>query len=250
MQLRYLILFSVLINLNISAQTKSNFEINMIKIDRPIDINGKLDNPLWLLADPIEVNYEIRPGDNTPATERTEVRALYDDENLYFGFRCFDSKPEEIRANLSERDRIFQDDYVIILIDTYGDDQKAYELALNPFGIQGDLLSTQNGEDLSFDLTWFGAASINDSGWTAEMAIPFKSLAFEEAAEPNWKINVVRTIPRSSRTQISWTRIDKDNPSFLSQSGYIKGLKNIKSGALLELLPYVIGQYQPILLKI
>ena len=243
MQLRYLILFSVLINLNISAQTKSNFEINMIKIDRPIDINGKLDNPLWLLADPIEVNYEIRPGDNTPATERTEVRALYDDENLYFGFRCFDSKPEEIRANLSERDRIFQDDYVIILIDTYGDDQKAYELALNPFGIQGDLLSTQNGEDLSFDLTWFGAASINDSGWTAEMAIPFKSLAFEEAAEPNWKINVVRTIPRSSRTQISWTRIDKDNPSFLSQSGYIKGLKNIKSGALLELLPYVIGQY-------
>ena len=209
MQLRYLILFSVLITLSISAQIKSNFEINFIKIDKSIDINGKLDNPLWLQADPIEVNYEIRPGDNTPATERTIVKALYDDENLYFGFKCYDSNPDEIRANYSERDRIFQDDYVIIIIDTYGDSQKGYEFALNPFGIQGDLLASSNNEDLSFDLTWFGAAQINDSGWTAEMAIPFKSLAFEEVEEPTWKFNVVRTIPRSSRTQICWTKIDK-----------------------------------------
>lgn len=243
MQFRYLIFLFVLIHFTISAQTNSNFEINFLKIDAPIEINGKLDNPIWLQAEPIKVNYEINPGDNTPATEKTEVRALYDDENIYFGFRCFDSKPEEIRANLSERDRIFQDDYVIILIDTYGDGQKAYELSLNPFGIQGDLLATENGEDLSFDLTWFGAASINDSGWTAEMKIPFNSLVFEEAAEPNWKFNVVRTIPRSSRTQICWTKIDKDIPSFISQSGLIKGLKNIKSGASLELLPYIIGQY-------
>ena len=243
MQLRYLILFSVLITLSISAQIKSNFEINFIKIDKPIDINGKLDNPLWMQADPIEVNYEIRPGDNTPATERTIVKALYDDENLYFGFKCYDSNPDEIRANYSERDRIFQDDYVIIIIDTYGDSQKGYEFALNPFGIQGDLLASSNNEDLSFDLTWFGAAQINDSGWTAEMAIPFKSLAFEEVEEPTWKFNVVRTIPRSSRTQICWTKIDKDIPSFIAQSGSIKGLKNIKSGASIELLPYVIGQY-------
>ena len=239
----YIFFMILLVNFSIVAQTTKKFEINIIKIDKPLEINGKMDNPLWLQADPIEVNYEIRPGDNTPATERTIVRALYDEEYLYFGYNCYDSKPEEIRANFSERDRIFQDDYIIILIDTYGDGQKAYEISLNPYGIQGDLLATENGEDLSFDLTWFGAASINDSGWTAEMAIPFKSLAFEETAEPNWKFNVVRTIPRSSRTQISWTKIDKDIPSFIAQSGKINGLKHLKSSASIELLPYVIGQY-------
>lgn len=241
MTLRYLLLFTFIINISLFAQTKPT--LNIIKIENPLEINGKMDNTAWLLADPIEANYEIRPGDNTPAPEKTIIKALYDDENLYFGFICFDSNPKDIRANLSERDKIFQDDYVIILIDTYGDGQKAYEISLNPFGIQGDLLATDNGEDLSFDLTWFGAASINDSGWTAEMKIPFKSLAFEEVAEPNWKFNMVRTIPRSSRTQISWTRIDKDIPSFISQAGQINGLKNLKSSTSIELLPYVIGQY-------
>jgi Domain of unknown function (DUF5916)/Carbohydrate family 9 binding domain-like len=250
MSLRYYLIPSTL--LVIILFTTSNAQsikdgskpvLNIIKIDHSIEINGKMDNPVWLLADPIEVTYEITPGDNTPATERTIVRALYDEENLYFGYRCYDSNPDEIRANLSERDKIFSDDYIIIVLDTYGDSQKAYEISLNPFGIQGDLLATLNGEDLSFDFTWYGAASINDSGWTAEMAIPFKSLAFDETEEPTWGFNVVRTIPRSSRTQISWTYIDKDIPGFISQSGLMKGLKNIKSSASIELLPYAIGQY-------
>ncbi|MCB0747717.1 MAG: carbohydrate binding family 9 domain-containing protein, partial [Ignavibacteriae bacterium] len=154
-------------------QTTSKPVFNIIKIDKQIEINGKMDNPIWLLADPIEINYEINPGDNTPAKERTIVRALYDEENLYFGYKCYDSHPEEIRANLSERDGIFSDDYVIIILDTYGDAQKGYEIACNPFGIQGDLLATLNNEDINFNMTWNAAASINDSGWTAEMAIPF-----------------------------------------------------------------------------
>lgn len=243
MILRYLFIFIILFKLNIIAQTTQKSVININKIDRQININGKMNNPLWLLADPIEIKFEINPGDNTPAKERTIVKSLYDDEYLYFGFICFDSKPSEIRANLSERDKIFQDDYVIVLLDTYGDAQKSYEIALNPFGIQGDLMATQNGEDISFDFTWFGAAEINDSGWTAEMAIPFKSLSFEEVEYPNWKFNVVRTIPRSSRTQVSWAKFDKDIPSFPLQYGSINGLKNIKSGSSIELLPYVIGQY-------
>jgi len=241
-----LLFLSIFLISSLNGQIKTNnskYELNIIKIGKPIQWNGRMDDPIWLQADPIELNYEIRPGDNSPAQEKTIVKALYDENNLYFGFQCFDSNPKEIRANLSERDRIFQDDYVIILLDTYGDSQKAYEFALNPYGIQGDLLANANDEDLSFNLTWFGAASLNDSGWTAEMIIPFKSLSFEEAEEPNWKFNVVRTIPRSSRTQISWTRINKDIPSFISQSGLIKGLKNVSSSASIELLPYVISQY-------
>ncbi|MCB0747716.1 MAG: carbohydrate binding family 9 domain-containing protein [Ignavibacteriae bacterium] len=241
-----LLTFFILSFLTINAQsgkTTSRPVFNIIKIEKPILINGKLDNPIWLQADPIEINYEISPGDNAPAKERTVVRALYDEENLYFGFQCFDSNPSEIRANFSERDKIFADDFVILIIDTYNDAQKGYELACNPFGIQGDLLATLNNEDSNFDINWKSVASINDSGWTAEMAIPLTSLAFDESDEPIWGINVVRTIPRESRTQYSWVPIDKDIPGFMSQSGLLKGLKNINSSAAIELLPYVIGQY-------
>ncbi len=224
-----------------TANSKPIF--NIVKIDKSIKIDGKLHNPLWQLSNTISLNYEFNPGDNLPAPEKTIVYALYDNENLYFGFRCFDSHPEQIRANLSERDKIFSDDYVILVIDTYGDAQKGYEIAVNPMGIQGDLLATLNSEDINFNMTYYTAASINDSGWTAEMAIPFSSLAFDATKDQAWGFNAVRTIPRQSRTQISWTPINKNIPGFMTQSGWLKGLKNIKSSALIELLPYTIGQY-------
>lgn len=133
--------------------------------------------------------------------------------------------PRKIRANLSERDKIFSDDYVILIIDTYGDAQKGYEIAVNPLGIQGDLLATFNNEDINFNMIYYTAAEKNDSGWTAEMAIPFSSLSFDDVEEPVWGFNAVRTIPRESRTQNSWVPIDKNIPGFMTQSGILKGLK-------------------------
>lgn len=221
---------------------KAKPEFNITKIDKPIKINGKMDNMLWLKAEPIEIAYEFVPKDNELAKERTIVKALYDDEYLYFGFKCYDSHPEKIRANLSERDKIFSDDYVILIIDTYGDAQKGYEIAVNPLGIQGDLLATFNNEDINFNMIYYTAAEKNDSGWTAEMAIPFSSLSFDEVEEPVWGFNAVRTIPRESRTQNSWVPIDKNIPGFMTQSGILKGLKNLTSSSYVELLPYVIGQ--------
>jgi hypothetical protein len=217
--------------------------MNAVKIDKPIELTGKLDNPIWAIASPVEINYEVTPGDNTPAPQRTVVRALYDDKYLYFGFQCFDTNPEQIRANITERDNMFQDDYVIVCIDTYGDFQRYYELAVNPFGIKGDLMASSGGnEDGSFDMMWEAAASKNESGWTAVMAIPFSSLNFSSADEQTWVLGIIRTIPRESRTQVSWTRMDRNIPGLITQAGLLKGLKNIKSGGGIELLPYIMGQ--------
>jgi hypothetical protein len=250
MKYRYSFILTALLIISIISDSKALTNIpnskpvfNIVKIDKPIKIDGKLDNPLWKLSNTIELNYEFNPGDNLPAKEKTIVYTLYDNENIYFGFKCYDSNPEQIRANLSERDKIFSDDYVILIIDTYGDAQKGYEIAVNPLGIQGELLATLNNEDINFNMIYYTAASINDSGWTAEMAIPFSSLAFDESKNPVWGFNAVRTIPRESRTQISWTQINKNIPGFMSQSGLLKGLKDISSSALVELLPYTIGQY-------
>lgn len=212
------------------------------KIEQNIDVTGKLDNPVWAKIEPFELNYEIRPGDNLPAKEKTKVRVFYTESHLYFGFECYDSDPSQIRANLSDRDRIFQDDYVIIILDTYGDFQKGYEFAVNPLGIQGDLLATSDNEDSSIDYIWEAAANINENGWTAEMAIPFRSLSFSENDLNKWVMNIVRTIPRAYRTQIAWTKIDRNLPGLLPQSGLLQGLQNVKSGSSIELLPYLMGQ--------
>ncbi|MCX6170791.1 MAG: DUF5916 domain-containing protein [Ignavibacteriales bacterium] len=212
------------------------------RLDKAFEIDGKLDNPVWLNAKPIEINYEVTPGDNTPAPQKTIVRALYDDKYIYFGFQCFDTNPEQIRANISERDKMYQDDWVFVGIDTYGDYQKSYEFVVNPYGIQGDLGAILNNEDSSLDWIWFAKASRNGKGWTAEMAIPFSSLSFPNTDVQNWRINVLRTIPRASRTQLSWVPFDRNIPGIMSQAGYLDGLKNIHQGSSIELLPYAMGQ--------
>jgi len=228
----------------IYAQTLPSEKLSMtaVRIDKKIEINGKLDNPVWKTAVPIELKYEVTPGDNTPAKQKTLVYALYDEKNLYFGFKCFDTNPELIRANITDRDNIFQDDYVIVLLDTYGDYQRSYELAVNPYGIKGDLMRAGDNEDDNFDMIWDAYAARNSEGWTAEMAIPFTSLNFSGKAEQNWVLEIIRTVPRASRTQISWTPLDRSIPSLMTQAGVLKGLKDLNQGSSIELLPYAMGQ--------
>ncbi|HEX2974458.1 MAG TPA: carbohydrate binding family 9 domain-containing protein [Bacteroidales bacterium] len=218
-------------------------EFRAVKIDGNLKISGKLDDPQWLKAIPIELNYEIQPGENTPSRQRTIAMALYDAENLYIGFRCFDSVPANIRANLSDRDKIFTDDYVLVTIDPYNNYQRGFEFAVNPFGIQGDLLAMGgDNEDPSYDMVWQSAASRDNQGWTAEMVIPFRTLVFSQEQIQSWTIGLFRNMPRNNRYQISWTPIDRNVPSFLSQGGLLTGLDGIKSGKALEILPYIMAQ--------
>jgi hypothetical protein len=225
------------------AENKSNvWSLDAVRIEKPIELTGKLDNPVWLRSTPVELNYEVTPGDNTPAPQKTSVRVLYDEKYIYFGFQCFDTEPDKIRANISDRDKMFQDDWVFVGIDTYGDYQRSYEFVVNPYGIQGDLGAIADGEDGSLDWIWYAKAATNEKGWTAEMAIPFSSLVFPNKEEQNWRINLLRTIPRASRTQVSWVPFDRGIPGIMTQAGFLRGLRNVNSGSSLELLPYAMGQ--------
>ncbi len=211
-----------------------------VKIDGILNLSGKLDDPLWLQAMPVELNYEIMPGENQPAKQKTVAMVLYNDDYLYFGFRCYDSLPSAIRANLTDRDKMFNDDFVVVSIDTYNNYQKGLEFAVNPYGIQGDLLMMGSGnEDPSYDMVWHSAASVDDEGWTAEMAIPFSVFSFNSAAVQDWTITLCRSMPRDSRYLLSWTMNDRNNPSWLGQGGLLKGLEGVKPGKSLSLLPYI-----------
>ena len=212
----------------------------VVKINGHINLSGKMDDALWLQAMPVELTYEVMPAENTPAKQRTVASVLYNNDYLYFGFRCYDSQPSAIRANLSDRDKMFGDDFIVVSIDTYNNYQKGLEFAVNPFGIQGDLMMMGSGnEDPSYDMVWHSAASVDNEGWTAEMAIPFSVFSFNSAAIQDWTITLCRSLPRDSRYLLSWTMLDRNNPSWLGQGGLLKGLEGIKPGKSLSFLPYI-----------
>ncbi len=238
-------LISILLGENALSTERSDslkLHVNALKIDGDIKLTGKMDDPNWKLASPVEIKYEVTPGDNTPAPQRTLVRTMYNSQYVYFGFECSDTKMSDIRAHITDRDRPYNDDWVLVILDTYGDYQRSYEFLVNPYGIQADLLRTSNNEDDSFDTVWESAAAMNGTGWTAEMAIPFKSIRFPSKPDQRWVVEFMRNYPRASRVQISWVPLDRDNPCLPCQSGIIDGINNLQTTTSVDMLPYVVSQ--------
>ncbi len=233
--------FSPICGYSYDSGNPEKYRITAVHIDREIDLTGKLSDPLWKTATPVELNYEIQPGENTPAKERTLAYVLYSADRFYIGFRAFDSSPKSIRSHITDRDKMTDDDFVGVILDTYGTMQSGYEFMTNTYGIQFDAMRTGNNEDGSFDCVWYSAGNVNDSGYTAEMAIPFKSLRFPPGEKQHWMVEFFRNLPRDSRYQMTWTPIDRNNPCVLCQGGTIEGIGEIAAGENLELLPYAMG---------
>jgi hypothetical protein len=220
---------------------QQNFRVRATRIDGPIELTGRLSDPRWNLAPPIDIAYEVTPGENIPARQRTIAKILYNDDYIYVGFLCYDTDIKQLRARVTDRDRIFDDDFVIVMFDTYAENQRAFNFFVNPHGIQADLLRSGNNEDSRWDAIWESAAFIGDSLWSAEMAIPFRSLRFPEQEEQSWVMFIGRNYPRSSRIIFSWTPFDRNNPCFLCQGGMLEGLRGIRTSTAVEVLPYIVG---------
>jgi uncharacterized protein DUF5916 len=233
-------------NFALAASPPDSVRLNIEarRIEEDIRLSGKLDDPNWKIAPAAEIKYEVTPGDNTPAPQQTFVRMVYNSRYVYFGFDCKDTRPSEIRAHITDRDKCFDDDFVLVILDTYGDYQRSYEFVVNPYGIQGDLLRTSNNEDASFDALWESAGEINSSGWSAEIAIPIKSIRFPSKPEQRWVAEFIRNYPRASRVQISWVPLDRDNPCLTCQGGVIDGIRDIQPTTAIDLLPYVVGHQE------
>jgi hypothetical protein len=204
-------------------------------------IDGKLDEALWRSAKKLTNFAEISPGDNTAPPVQTDVLLTYDSDNLYVGFICYEDDVSQIRAHVTDRDNISQDDFAGILLDTFHDRQTSYEFFVNPYGIQFDQRRTNGNEDNSFDTVWESAGEINSAGWTAEMAIPFRSLRFPNSDEQQWGIHALRIRPRDSREQHSWAPLSRDESCLFCQAGTMNGIHGVNSGRNLEFLPYAIS---------
>ncbi len=153
-------------------------ELEISRAAGEIYIDGDLDDVGWSGQPRARHFAEHNPGDQVQPPVATVAMMTYDDDHLYVAYICYDD-PTLVRASFTERDRIWNDDYVITAIDTYADQSWAYEIACNPLGIQGDLLWSANGdEDMGYDMIFHSAGKITGEGWQVELAIPWSSLRF------------------------------------------------------------------------
>jgi len=204
-----------------------------------IDIDGNLDEPAWQLAARADNFTENWPKNLIQPLVGTHALLTYDKNNLYIAFIA-ESFHSQTRATLRDRDEIFSDDYMGILLDTYGDASWYYEFFVNPLGVQGDLVATSNGEDAGADFIFHSQGKVTESGYQIELAIPFTSLRFPDTEEQIWKATIWRDHKAESRRRYSWAAIDQDKPCFPCQFGTIRGIRDINRPSAVEILPYFI----------
>ncbi len=209
----------------------------------PVTVDGRLDEAAWAGASPIGELVQTEPDEGAPPTEATEVRILRDDEALYLGIRCFDRTPAGIAATKMGRDaEIAGDDHVLVVLETFGDRRNGFFFAVNPRGARAEGQIANNSEQLNFDWDgiWDATARVDGSGWTAELAIPLKTLRFRKEVDA-WGLNVQRYLARREETD-RWTAARRDVwISNLSEAGRLEGLQGARQGRGLDVRPYVSG---------
>jgi hypothetical protein len=209
-----------------------------LRIDIPLQIDGKLDEPVWQEAPYVTGFKTFNPDYGKDMAQKTKVFMAYDRENLYFAFRCFDSEPEKIKASISQRDNIRPDDWVCINLDSFNDHQALYALYINPLGIQADTRFAAGIEDASIDLVWFSAGRIDEKGYTIEVKIPLKSIRFANKNPVEMGVIFERRISRIS-VQGTYPALNpKEAMAFLTQMKPMVFF-DLKHHTIFELLPAV-----------
>ncbi len=208
--------------------------------DSDIRIDGVLDESAWSEAIAIPVNIETRPGENTPAAVDTVAYLIENGESLYVAFDAKDPEPHLIRAFLRDRDSAWNDDFVGIVIDTYGDERRAFEFFVNPLGVQMDLTNddVSKNEDDSWDAIWDSAGKIGKDGYVVEIEIPLNQLRFPRVDDKQtWGIDLLRFYPREHRYRLSNNTQDRSINCYLCQLTKIQGLHGAEPGRDLEIVP-------------
>jgi hypothetical protein len=221
----FLVLFLFLCAWPLLSQERSKV-LEIKRIDKPPKIDGLLEDDCWADIQPVYGFIQYNPVNGAPASEETYVWAAYDDRYLYFAFLMKDSQPDKIWAELTPRNEFENNDSIQVILDTYNDKRTSISFSLNPKGVQKNSVET----------IWKSGARIRDDGWSAEIAIPFKSLRFSSATEQVWGINFVRYIYRLNETDY-WTEVKRDLPK-LHQMAELRGLSGLKPGHNLEIFPY------------
>jgi len=228
-------------------------DVHPPRLEVEVTVDGSLDEPAWAQAAILTGFSQFSPVDGVPAADSTEVLVWYSATAIHFGIRAFEAHGQ-VHATLADRDKIGSDDNVQILLGTFDDGRQASMFAVNPYGVQSDGALVETGStsgngfnnavvqreaaDLSPDYVFDSKGRLTDYGYEVEVRIPFKSLKFQPAQEQRWGINVTRQVQHSG-AEDSWAPAKRARASFLSQSGHLVGLTELRRGLVLEFNPSV-----------
>ena len=232
-----------------SAQER---EIVPLRILEALHMDGVLDEGIWQNALAASGFTQQRPDEGQPATERTEVRILYDEQTLYIGVWAYDSDPSQIIATQMARDGdLVDDDYFQIILDTFLDRQNGVLFATNPDGARYDAQVRNEGRSegrfntnvlTDWNGVWDVYTSRNEEGWYAEMAIPWSTLRFETGDDVDFGINLERQIRRRNE-QAFWAPVIRPfSISQVSVAGTLSGMNLTRHDQrYLQVTPYSLG---------
>ncbi len=245
-----LISFLLLINKDLFSQDKNRVikELKASRISELPKIDGKLDDTAWQNASIAKEFVMLEPGDRDPEPndQKTQVKVVYDDEAIYIAGYMFDSNPESIRKQLTERDNFGTSDSFGFTINPNNDGQNEFWFIVTAAGVQIDAqVSPANGEDFSWNEVWYSNISFDDNGWYVEMKLPYSALRFSKEDNYIWGVNFYRNIESKSELY-TWNPIDKSVGEGSLYTGILTGIENIKPPVRLSLSPFasfIYGNY-------
>lgn len=237
-------IFFLLLPFMVSAKTPElpkQKTIQAIRAKGTLKIDGILNEDVWQREGNSDF-VQSDPIDGSQPTEKTTVWVAYDDQAIYVAARLYDSHPDKITCRLGRRDDFVQSDWFIFALDTYYDKRSGFQFAVNPSGsiVDWTLYNDINSDD-TWDGVWDYSTKIDDKGWTVEIKIPYNQLRFPKKDKYVWGVNFRRVINRKNEKMgLVW--IPKEIPGYVSHFAQLEGIKGIKPGRHIEVLPYSVAE--------
>ncbi len=210
-----------------------------MRLAQAVNLDGKLDDPVWRQGTPVSGFIQKDPKEGTPASEKTLVWFAYDDEAFYVGARMHIA-PEKIRCLVSRRDQAGISERIVVSLDTYLDRRTAYSFGITAAGTRIDYYHSSDDEynrDYSYDPVWEAKTGRDSLGWTAEMRIPFSQLRFNAKDVQTWGFNLNRWVPALNEDDY-YVYIPKNETGWSSRFASLNGIGAIKPSRRVEVAPY------------
>lgn len=224
----------------------------------PVMDGDVLNDPAWANVPEITTFIQKTPDEGQSVSEKTAVKVMYTEKTFYVSVVCYDTNPGEIVISDTRRDSpLNNSDSFSFIIDTFKDFQTGYLFGTNPAGIEYDAQITGGGEggsmmrrfsmgtgggfNVNWDAVWEVKSQKGDFGWSAEFAIPFKTLRYATNKDQSWGINFERVIARK-KEEAHWSPISRQHTmNRLVSAGTLTHM-NVPTSRNIKILPYVLGQ--------
>ena len=230
------------------------YRVAPVRVENGPQIDGRLDEEVWLQAAVVDEFVQQEPAEGEPATERTVVRLLYDAEALYLGVEAYDSEPDGVIATEMRRDslRLLDEDNFQVILDTFHDRRSGYMFVTSPLGAKLEQQVAEEGEggwrgrnsnniNINWDGVWDVVSRRTADGWVAEIAIPMVTLRFPRTEQQVWGVNFMRNIRRKNE-QVFWAPISKEYTlTRVSLAGTMTGIGAVNRGLDLRMTPYMLA---------